>query len=89
MHHLVHNWLHLQLARAALIPEVYRVYGADRRDRNVDCLDNAGENAYSRLAIIRTFSREILGVRTSVVCVRVSGDIRMLSSLPTCTSCLA
>lgn len=44
------------------MPDVYRVYGADRRDRNVDCLDNAGENAYSR-AIIGTFSREILGVR--------------------------
>lgn len=88
MHHRVHNWLHLQLARAALIPDVYRVYGADCRDRNVDCLDNAGENAYSRLAIIRTFSREILGVRTSAACMwaTTSAACMLSSSLPTCTS---
>ena len=49
MHHLVHNWLHLQLARAVLIPDVYRVYGADHRDRNVDCLE-CRRKRYSRLA---------------------------------------
>lgn len=69
------------------MPDVYRVYGADRRDRNVDCLDNAGENAYSRLAIIGTFSREILGVQRGA---HVSGDIRrayvvFLDSMSTCT----
>lgn len=58
------------------MPDVYHVYGADRRDRNVDCLDNAGENANSRLAIIGTFSREILGVHASITRARVSDDIR-------------
>jgi len=47
MHRRVHSWLHLWPVRAALMLDVYRVYGADRRDRNFDCLDNVGENAYS------------------------------------------
>jgi len=82
MHRRIHNWLHLRPARMALMPDVYHVYGADRRDRNVDCLDNAGENANSRLAIIGTFSREILGVHASITaCVwATTSAARMLSS---------
>jgi len=72
MHHLVHNWLHLQLARAALIPDVYRVYGADYRDRNVDCLECRRKRVLSTSHYQDVFSRDI--GRTYKRGVHVSGD---------------
>lgn len=60
MHRRVHSRLHLRPARAALMPDVYRVYGADRRDRNVDCLDNAGRKRVLSTSHYRdVFSRDI------------------------------